>query len=364
MRARAAIRDLARAGFHWARLLGVPGLSGGARRMAVIVRYHSVSDPREGSDLYLEPSIAVPPRIFERQIAFLARRYACVTMDDLAEALAGGRPLPREAAVVTFDDGYRDNYEHAYPILQRYGVPAMFYVATGCLDGGRPLWPSELRCLLLTARCTRLALRRLGLDLRLGTPEARREAIAALKARLVVLPRDEREAALDELRHKADGDTTVLKGAMLTWKQVREMHSGGMQFGAHTSTHPRLPHLGDAEAAQEIIGSRAALEEHLGVPVRHFSYPNPGKGVHWDERIARIVAEAGFQTAVTSVSGYVRGGDNRLALPRMPVTAHPWALALDLERPALMAALGGGATGPTSRPGTTAAPGAGAASQR
>jgi peptidoglycan/xylan/chitin deacetylase (PgdA/CDA1 family) len=355
MGAGAVAREILRAGFHGARRLGLPGLDGSARRAAVIVRYHSVSDPLEGSQLYLEPSIAVPPAVFERQIALLAHRYACISMDRLIEGLAGGRPLPRNAAVVTFDDGYRDNYDYAYPLLRRHRVPAMFYVATGCLDGGRPLWTSEVRCLVLTARRPRAVLPALGLEVRLTTPEARREAIAALKARLVTLPRAEREAALDELRERVDGDTAVLDGAMLTWAQVREMQRGGMDFGAHTVSHPRLPLAPPTEAAQEIVGSRAALEERLGLAVRHFSYPNPGKGVHWDGPVAQLVVEAGFQTAVTSQSGYVHAGDDALALARMPVSGGPWAFALDLERPALVARLGGRAR-PAPRPSRDGAP--------
>ena len=138
---------IGRRALYAAKLAHLPWADFGQGRLAAIVRFHSVSAEADGTYSWIGPNICMAPEVFERQIAFLARHYGCISMDQLLEALSAGRPLPRNAVVVTFDDGYRDNYDVAFPILRRHKVPAMFYVTTGALEGGEPLWPSQARYL-------------------------------------------------------------------------------------------------------------------------------------------------------------------------------------------------------------------------
>ena len=333
------VKGLVKWGVYWAKRTGLRWVDFGDRRTAVITRFHSVSDGRSGNYLYVEPAVSVPPRAFERQIAFLAQRYRCLSMDDLLEALESGRALPRNAVVVTFDDGYRDNYEVAYPVLRRYGVPAIFYLATGCIDGGAPLWPSEVRYLVYSAEGPRLRDALSGREHDISSRSKREEVIRELKRQLVGLPRKEREDALRGLRAGSKADPAFLKGRMLTWKEVKEMRRGGMHFGAHTVSHPLLPKMPLEEAREEVVASKAELEAHLKAPVYHFSYPNPGDGVHANAAVKRLVMESGYLTAVTSRPGYVTGGDDRLELPRVGVGHTPWGMPWYLEKEALGRAL-------------------------
>jgi len=329
---------MARWTLHRSKRAGVSWVDFGARRMVAIVRYHSVSDVRDRNHLYVNRAIAVAPETFERQIEFLAARYRCVRMDDVAEALDGGKPLPANAVAVTFDDGYADNHRHAYPILRRHGVPAMFYLVAGCLDGEAPLWPSEVRSIVHRATARRLDDPLTGATWDLRGPGGREAAIAALKEVLVSLPRGEREAALAELRARCAPEGRAPR-VMLTWAEIEEMRAGGMEFGAHTVSHPRLPALPPAEAAAEIRESKTRLEARFRAPVDHFSYPNPSKGLHVDAGVRRLVAGARFRTAVTSLPGYVLAADDRLELKRLVVGARPLDIAWDVERPALGDAL-------------------------
>jgi peptidoglycan/xylan/chitin deacetylase (PgdA/CDA1 family) len=332
-------KGLARWGFYWARRLHLPGADRGGERLAVIVRFHSVSGPAQRHHLYVAPNISVAPDVFDRQIAFLARQYRCVSMDVLAEALASGRRPAPSTAVVTFDDGYRDNFERAYPILRAHGVPAIFYLATGSIDGGEPMWPSLLRYLVYSSGA-RLTGPFPGGSLDVGTAPLKERAIRQLKAWMVALPGPERQAALRELQARVGADQDFLRAQMLSWKDVREMSAGGMLFGAHTVSHPLLPSIPLAEAADEIRTSKSVLEGALGRRVDHFSYPNPGSGVHCSPAVKAIVAEAGFATAVTSVEGYVDGHQDRLELPRVRIGLRATDVAWDIERLALQQALG------------------------
>lgn len=335
----APLKPLVRWGFFCAKRLGLRWLDFGDHRLAVILRYHSVSDASDESHLYASPSITLSPRLFERQVAFLARFYRVIRMDDLVEALDGGRLPPRNAVVITFDDGYRDNFEYAYPILRRYGIPAMFYLVTGSLDDGRPLWTSELRYVIDSRANGHLAIPALALEFDVSIGAAREQAIRSLTRRLAALPRDAREEVLREMRRGARTRSPSPRRTMLTWKEVKEMQRGGMDFGAHTVTHPLLPSIPLEEAQEEIAGSKGDLEAHLRAPVHHFSYPNPGDGVHANAAVRRLVADVGFATAVTSHGNYVMAGDDRLELRRLATGAKAWGIPWDLEREALGKAL-------------------------
>src|SRR5262245_45201524 len=212
---------LFRRAFYGAKAVNLRWADFGGDRRAAIVRFHSVSDAAVSRHRWIAPSICVSPRVFERQIAFLARRYRCISMDDLLEAFLSGGLLPRNAAVVTFDDGYRDNYDVAYPILRRHKVPAIFYLATGALQGGEPLWPSQIRYLVHAAGSQMTGPFPAG-RYDLGSQALRERAVRELKQWLIALPTTERREAMRELRRRSASDLRLLRDGMMTWTQVRE----------------------------------------------------------------------------------------------------------------------------------------------
>jgi peptidoglycan/xylan/chitin deacetylase (PgdA/CDA1 family) len=106
---------------------------------------------------------------------------------------------------------------------------------------------------------------------------------------------------------------------MMGWTEVREMQSQGMEFGAHTVTHPNLPNTTAEEAEQEIRQSKEVIEDHLDARVLHFSYPNGRGSSHLTEQVKEIVRRFGFLSAVTSFAGCVQPGDDLFALKRVGV---------------------------------------------
>jgi peptidoglycan/xylan/chitin deacetylase (PgdA/CDA1 family) len=337
-----ALRRSAAWALYRAKAAGLRCVDFGGERLVAILRYHSVSPAASESYLYVNPRISIAPEAFDAQMAFLASRYRCLRLDEVVDALARGTSLPPNAVVVTFDDGYRDNYDYAYPILRRHGIPAMFYLATGCLDGGEPLWTAEIRRIAHEARRRHLTDPATHLEYELVTPDGRELAIRAFKRVLVSRSRAERAALLAELRARADAPATAARRTMLTWAEVREMAAGGMDFGAHTVSHPRLPAMPWPEAVREIGDSRAELAARLGRAIAHFSYPNPTDGEHVTRALERAVARAGFASAVTSQPGYVQADAPAFALARLSTRAGRWDITWDLERPALGLAITGG----------------------
>jgi len=331
---KAAIRGLVTGGLEICGLLPLLRRQPDPGR-AVILRYHSVSEPRADNDLYRSPSISIAPGTFERQMRFLAARYEVVPLGLLAECLAAGRPFPPRAVAITFDDGYRDNYLHALPCLRELALPATIFATAGSIGNGWGFWVSRVRAIILRARSSELEHAELGrMDLR--TPAAREGWIEFLTREICGMAPSEADAELARLSSLAGVEESFTggRGWMMTWDELRETAAAGIEIGAHTVHHPVLTQRSDEEAAAEISESRRILEEGLGRPVLHFAYPNAPWVRNQDERVARLVRQAGFLSASTSEEGPVRSGDDLYRLPRLAVAERDAVrgLAFNLER--------------------------------
>jgi len=317
------------------------GLVNFARRLAgrrgVILRYHSVTDDEATTLAYLDSGLMVTHAAFRTQLSYLRRFYTVMPLDEMVERVHRNRPLPRNAVAITFDDGYRDNYTQAYPLLRTEGLPATFFVTTGCLDGGPPLWTAKLRFMVERTARERVVLPApLGPTLEMRSSSDRQALFTRSVVALKNVPSQRRRELVEEL---ADAfgvmDFTELNHIMMTWDQLREMSNSGMTIGAHTISHPNLPNTSADEATEEISGSRDMIESMLSAPVAHFSYPNGRGSSHLNEAVREIVRRSGFLSAVTSVPGCVRGDADPWALRRVGVYnrhRHMPSFSLDLER--------------------------------
>jgi peptidoglycan/xylan/chitin deacetylase (PgdA/CDA1 family) len=321
-------------------LSGILGLSRRYRRTttALILRYHSVGGPDGSAPIHIDPSLCVPVSAFAQQMRFIRDHYTPVSLDQLFEAINEGRPFPRGAVAITFDDGYRDNYSQALPILQEYGLPATFYITAGCVEARNVLWTSKLRYYFMVTRERALHLRHPKSQvLDLSSHEARQASYAHTVA---LIKSAGRRRGGDEVFQEVEAALKVtnldpLKDSMLSWEEIQEMSRAGMLIGAHTLTHPNLPGLPPDAAEAEVAGSKALIEERVQVSVDHFAYPN-GRGVsHFNDTVREIVRAAGFLTSVTSINGPVGRVDDLFTLRRVGVYrkhAYLFRFALDLER--------------------------------
>ncbi len=288
-------------------------------RSAVILQYHSVSPPGEEHFSYVHPSLSISMDVFDRQMAFLSRHFQVVTLEKLLAYVNGDCRISGQPVAITFDDGYRDNYLYAFPVLLKYGVPAMFYLTTDCIDAKRALWTSELRYIIFRSPKSFLNVASLDVSFPIETVEERSTAIQQVKVRLVVMEKSEREEILTELRKEAGispEDIRAFGEVMLDWQDIILMRRYGMQFGAHTLSHPSLPNIPRHEARTEVVFSKWVLEDRLSEEIRHFSYPNPGDVRHSSPDIAEMLKDAGYSSATTSVPGRVVEGDEAFQLKR------------------------------------------------
>ena len=289
----------------------------GKRQRIWILRYHSISGSRDQNYRYVTPSIAVSPEVFESHIAFLSSRYAIISLDDVAAWTRGKITLPPESVVITFDDGYRDNYRYAYPILKKYGASATFYVVTDAIGNTHPLWTSELADLVYRAGQRQVTLNSIGPErIDLSDEKAKKESIQAIGRVMRCVAKQRRAEIIREMREKLGVERDgFLHQVMLSWDELREMNRGGMCVASHTMSHPLLTEIPGEEARMEITVSKAKIEEELGAPVAHISYPNPGESAaHFNEAVKILAAQAGYLTARTSFKGSVGQDSDLLAL--------------------------------------------------
>jgi peptidoglycan/xylan/chitin deacetylase (PgdA/CDA1 family) len=283
---------------------------------AAILMYHSVlEDPGSVADSL--GGMIHPRAIFEGQMELLAREFHPVSLDQVGRFVRGEQDLPERAAVVTFDDGYADNFETAMPILDRLGVPAAFYVTVDCVETRRLPWPSRLR---FSFRKTEKKDWKDGAGeiWVLGSEYEREVACLSACDRVAALAGAEQERVVSQIESDLAMKLPVELGQlMMTWEQVRGLAQHGHIVGSHTMTHPNLAYVGIEDARRELIESKRRMEAQICAKVVHFSYPCPALFPNWNEQTTEESQRAGYETAVTTSSGLARRNDNPLALKRV-----------------------------------------------
>lgn len=286
----------------------------------------------------------IPPAMFEEQMRHLTGHYRILTLDQVAEYLRGELELLEDAIVVTFDDGYQDNYTDALPILSRHGVVACFFVASAPLLAGEHYWIDTL-----SARLEALH----GTDATISLPAM--PEIAQQINGFIAAPVQDRQLqaksvflALNQLKEpqkhtvlaalhavcQVTGAKTINTPSLMTAEQLTAMTQAGQQIGAHTVSHPRLSNLVPKEVASEITNGIMQLRQSIA-GVRHFAYPF-GKLADIPTDRAALFATlktADVALAVTTEDGVVEHGDSAYLVPRTVMS--PQSLAetrLKLER--------------------------------
>lgn len=256
-------------------------------------------------------------RRFDELCGWLASWFNVLPLDHAAVHMKAGT-LPARAASITFDDGYADNLHVAMPILQRHGLTATFFIATGFLDGGS-MWNDAIIETIRRCKAQVLDLSALGLGSHvLGTVAAQQAAITALIGQIKYRPVQARISITEQLAGLAQ--VQLPQDLMMTSPEVKAMRQAGMQIGAHTVSHPILSLLTDAQAGQEIGDSKRFLEQLLGERIGVFAYPNGKPGEDYTPQSVEVVRNLGFDAAVSTQWGASGLGDDPLLIRRFT----PW----------------------------------------
>lgn len=254
---------------------------------------------------------------FDRLVTWIAAQFRVLPPLEACERLVRGT-LPARAAIVTFDDGYRDNAEVAVPILQRHGLQAAFFVATGFVGGGA-MFNDRIIEAVRGCDATGIDLDWLGLGRRaIGDAASRIETFDAVIRAVKHLDPAVREERVRRL--EAQCGVRAAAAPMMTPEQVAGLRRAGMAVGGHTRSHPVLVSLPDDAAKREIEGGRDDLAAITGAAPELFAYPNGRRGADFDDRHVAMVRDAGFRYAFTTEPGAAEVGTDPHQLPRFS----PW----------------------------------------
>lgn len=246
------------------------------------------------------------PQGLERQLRALRRVATVLPLDEALARLSQGRPLPRAAVALTFDDGYTDNLTLAAPLLERLSLPATFFLVPGLLSRTVSAWWETVGWAFCAA--TRSELVWEGTCHRLGSEPERAHAQAVVAAALKRRNRAAREDAVYELvRRLAPSTPAPGPDLFLDWEGARRLVARGHAVGSHSSYHAILSQETEAEQTDDLVQARRQLEGELGVPTPILAYPN-GTVADYDAATLRAVARAGHSFAMTTVEGFNGSG--------------------------------------------------------
>lgn len=268
-----------------------------------VLNYHRIIDPAQPGFDSFKPNVSASPEQFAGQMDYLARWFNVVSLSDLVDWLGGKKTLPAHAALITFDDGYLDNYTFAYPILKKHNFSAVIFLASGHIQNDSPFfWDLIAYCFYHTQK-NHLTLPD-GAPVHWASAAEMEQVSRDLIERLKLMGNEEKEAWVARLPSALGVSipANYFRNLMLTWEQVREMRANGIEFGGHTINHPILTRVSLEQAQKEIAGSKTQVERELNEPALVFAYPN-GLGSDFNADIEKLTAQAGYKAAFTLFNG-------------------------------------------------------------
>ena len=288
-----------------------------ARGRGLILTFHHVRPARDDA---FQPNalLAITPEHLDLTLRIVREQgFEIVPLDEVPGRLEAA-PESAPFCVLTFDDGYRDNRDHALPVLREHGVPWTLFVTADYASGHGRLWWLELEEVIRQ----RNELTFDGELLPARTPDEKQAAFARVYAALRAGPEDVLRDTIAGWCAEIGLDVTALvRDACMTWDELADLsRDESITIGAHTLTHPMLAKHDEGRAWLEIEGGRAAIAEKLGLEPRHISYP-VGDPTSAGPRDFRLAGQAGYMTAVTTRPGHLfpEHADHLMALPRVSV---------------------------------------------
>jgi len=279
------------------------------RGKAIILAYHRVLPEQEMDGMYVQPGMYVSKDVFEMQMQFLKEHFTVVSFGELIDLWNKNTYDPRKRyCVITFDDGWLDNYTYAYPVLKRYEIPATIFLPTAFVGTNKWFWPDKIGFLLrhyLKANVEE-GKKRLVPSLWDQYPWMKEfekrpgeEKLDLVIDRLKRLPED-------EVHHLIENTSRIFevelpeKRVLLNWEEVKEMSENGISFGSHSAHHKVLTRIKVAEAREEVESSLGVLKGKNINLIPVFCYPNG----EYNGEMQELVKQSGYQAAVTTRFGF------------------------------------------------------------
>jgi peptidoglycan/xylan/chitin deacetylase (PgdA/CDA1 family) len=276
----------------------------------MVFTYHRISDP--AADPFYEPVISASAELFREQLAWLANRFRLLALDELLAYLEGGLTWREPVVLLTFDDGYRDNFDTAVPILRERQAPATFFIPTSFTEARQIPWWDLVAYVIKHTHVSQFVLHRdpegkkapLVIDL---TTSSRAAAIYAIVDALLNGTVSHESWFLKQLVLQGEIEANPESLActlFMSWDQIRQLIAldSNLSVGSHTCNHPRLATLDDKTQWYELSESKRVLEAQLGRKITALAYPYGWTGTY-DHTTKRLAAEAGYRVSFTARAG-------------------------------------------------------------
>ncbi len=284
-----------------------------------ILPYHSVVEKPNG--FYPENALL----FFKKQMAHLSKNYNVIDFETLVERYEKKQSL-RGCVVITFDDGFSDNYELAYPVLKQYKLPATIFLTTDFINKKSTPWFIKFRYAFMETPKKHIQIKIEDTDYNFPTNNQIERKVTSDKVMSYMrsCPEEQRVQLLDTLYEILEIENfKPLENLMLNWDQIREMSGHGISFGAHTESHPVLSQTTIERAMQEIKNSKDIIETETKKQVYSFAYPF-GKKSDFSQELIPIIKKLGFKCAVTTETEKNNFSTDLFALNRNV----PWEMTL------------------------------------
>ena len=262
----------------------------------VIIYYHKFKSKKP----WFLPGIS--PKVFEKEMKYLKKMFSILSLEELVNCINEKKKLPKRLAIITFDDGYKDNYQYAFPILKKYQIPATLFITTGNINDRTLFWWDQLNYIIHHSKISKLNLNEYG-KRDFCSLLSKRETYNYLGQSFNNLNTVDREQIISKLKQltKVQIPPNIAEEFILSWDEIKEMSEYGINIGSHTVTHPILSKIPLENAKYEIQRSKKDIEHHINKKITSFCYPN-GKQSDFNKDIIKIVKDSGYKCAVTTIA--------------------------------------------------------------
>ncbi|MBN2018003.1 MAG: polysaccharide deacetylase family protein [Candidatus Cloacimonetes bacterium] len=284
----------------------------------IIIMYHNFYDENHKK----HTNVGLDISCFEKQLQYLRTYYNPISLHELVNYIQNEVPIPENAAVLTFDDGYMNNYTLAFPLLEKYQIPATIFMTMDFIYNSLWIWVNALEYIISKASIKHFSISipdRGLVTFTIENEEEKAKVYKQLKEMLKEFHPSMIDNIISELKKNLNvkiGYNEVINYQMLDESTIKKMSSPLVDFGSHTLSHPILTRLNTEEVIHEIKDSKEILERILGEEVEYFCYPNGD----YNEEIVAIVKEH-YKAALSTDSGFVDKSSNIFLLPRIAAKA-------------------------------------------